>query len=291
MIKFHRHHTVKNTLIMLGKTVRDLFRPLRKTSSGEEIVIRKNELRIWRIGHATLLINFYGTTILTDPVFVKWIPYPRRIATLPYTIEDLPNIDIALISHAHLDHLNRPTLKKLASKTKTIILPRNCSDLIHGYGFDTIVELSWLSCYTEKETTFSCIRPLHWGQRFPWERKGRSYNAYVIEKDGKNLYFSGDSGYGEFYEHVGHRYDIDVAIMGIGSYYPDRYLRNHQNPEQAVEACIDVRAEYVIPMHYEDFRLTVVPVLEPIERFRQAAEKRGVKDRLRILDNGESWTL
>ena len=275
---------------MLGKTMRDIFRPLRKVDS-EDIAVRDDEFRIWRIGHATMLINFFGTTILTDPVFVKWIPYPRRIAGLPYTIDDLPPIDIVLVSHAHLDHFNRPSLKKLAKKTKTIILPRNCSDLIHRYGFDTIVELSWFACHTENGATISSIRPLHWGQRFPWERKGRSYNAYVIEKNGKNVYFSGDSGYGPFYEHVGERHDIDVAIMGIGSYYPEPYLRNHQNPEQAIEACIDVKAEFVIPMHYEDFRLTIVPILEPIHRFKRAAERRGVEHRLRILDNGASWAF
>jgi len=286
----HRHHTLKNTLTMAWKTLKDILKPLKKVGA-EKIVVKDNELRIWRIGHATLLINFFGTTVLTDPVFVKWIPYPRRIVDLPYKIEDLPDIDIVAVSHAHLDHLNRPSLKKLAEKSKTIILPRNCSDLVHEYGFDNTVELSWFSSHTFKGATVSSIQPLHWGQRFPWERKERSYNAYVIEKDGKAIYFGGDSGYGPFYKQVGHRHNIDVAIVGIGSYYPTPYLKNHQSPEQAIEAARDVSAEHIIPMHYEDFRLTVVPILEPIYRFKKAAQKQGVEEKLRILDNGRSWVL
>jgi len=290
MFKFHRHHTVKNTLIMTWKTLRDLFTPM-KTVESEKIEIKKDELRIWRIGHATLLINFFGTTILTDPILVKWIPYPRRISRLPYHTEDLPEIDIVAVSHAHLDHLNRPSLKKIAHKSKTIILPENCSDLTHKFDFDNTVELSWDSCHSVDGTTVTAIKPMHWGQRFPWERKGRSYCAYIIEKNGKSVYFGGDSGYGPFYGEVGENYDIDVAIIGIGSYYPTPYLRNHQNPEQAVDASIDLKASYIIPMHYEDFRLTVVPIFEPLHRFKRAAEERNVIEKVRILDNGKSWSL
>jgi L-ascorbate metabolism protein UlaG (beta-lactamase superfamily) len=290
MFKFKRHHTVKNTAVMTWKTLRDIFRPLRKVKS-EKIVIKEDEMRVWRIGHATVLINFFGTTILTDPVLVKWIPYPRRITDIPYKVEDLPDIDIVAVSHAHLDHLNKPTLKRLGKKSKNIIIPKNCSDLVSKYEFDNTIELSWLSSHSIDGVTVYSIKPLHWGQRFPWEFKDRGYNAYVLEKKGKNIYFSGDSGYGEFYEHVGHRHDIDVAIMGIGSYYPDPYLRNHQNPEQAVDASVDIKADYIIPMHYEDFRLTVVPILEPIHRFKRAAEEKGVIDQVRILSNGKSWAL
>jgi len=290
MFKFKRHHTVKNTLVMTWKTIRDIFRPMRKVSP-EKINIKDDELRIYRIGHATLLINFYGTTILTDPILVKWIPYPRRISHLPYTIDDLPEIDIVAISHAHLDHLNKPTLKKIAKKAKTIVVPKNCTDLVEKYDFDNVVELYWHASVSDFDTTIYSVKPLHWGQRFPWEMKKRSYNAYIIEKNGKKVYFSGDSGYGPFYKEVGNKHNIDVAIMGIGSYYPDPYLRNHQSPEQALDASVDIQAEHIIPMHYEDFRLTIVPIFEPLYRFKKAAEEKEMTHKLRILENGESWIL
>ena len=248
-------------------------------------MIRENEIRIWRIGHATLLINFCGTTILTDPVFVNWIPYPRRIVGLPYSISDLPHIDVILISHAHLEHLNRSSLRRLVQKTSTIILTENCS------GFKKIVETTWNNIYKEESLSFSAIKPQHWGKRMPWETIKRGYNAYVMEKNGRSIYFGGDSGYAPFFKQIGERYKINVAILGIGAYCPDSFLKSHKSPEQAVDAMIDLKARHMIPMHYGDFRISLEPMSEPPERLAKAAQQKGVRKKIHILDNGESWAL
>lgn len=268
----------------------DGFTPIKKIAR-EEISIDPSEVRVWRIGHATMLINFYGTTILTDPVFTNWIPIPKRIVAPGIALNDLPNLDYILVSHAHWDHFSVPSLEKLADKTETLIVPKNCSDLVKHIPFKRVVELPWGEPFIDKQLTFNSVEPQHWGQRMPWEKVIRFYNSIIIEKNGKAIFFGGDTGYGPFFKEVGETYNIDIAILGIGSYCPQSFEYSHKNPEQAVQAMIDLGAKYMTPMHYGDIRLSLEPMSEPPIRLKAAAKKEGLESRIHILDNGKSFKL
>lgn len=276
--------------LLLTTGVADLLRPVLRLPS-EPIEIRPDELRIWWIGHATVLINLYGTVILTDPVLVNWLPWPRRIVTSAYTAEELPQLDYVVISHAHHDHLNRPTLRRLASKTKTIVVPRQCSDLIRTMGFREVIELDWQQQHTGPGMTVSSYEPIHWGLRYPWDRRNRGFNCYVFEKNGRTVFFGGDTAYGRYFTAIGQRHDIDVAILPIGAYDPPAFQRHHMTPTQAVRAFTDLKANVMIPIHHATFRLSLEPLEEPEQLLRQAAEHLGLIDRIKILQQGESFTF
>jgi len=117
----------------------------------------------------------------------------------------------------------------------------------------------------------------------------RYYNAYVIKKNGKEIFFGGDSGYGPFFKQVGKLFSIDIAFLGIGAYCPDSFQKMHKSPEDSLRAFIDLRADSMIPIHYGDFRLSLEPMDEPPKRLRAASKKKGISDRVHILENGESF--
>jgi L-ascorbate metabolism protein UlaG (beta-lactamase superfamily) len=295
MINQHKPHKSAQPHLLAKLILRwllDHLKPMKRVAQPERLENENGGIRVWRIGHATLLIDFYGSMVLTDPVMVNWIPFPRRVVACPYSYDEIPRLDLILVSHAHFDHLNRPTLKQLAHKTKTIVIPKNCSDLVEGLGFKDIVEVDWNHQIVRGEISIHAVRPEHWGQRVQWEKTKRHYNVYVMERNGKRIFFGGDSGYGPFYKEIEKRHgSIDIALLGIGAYFPDRLLRVHQNPEQAVNALLDMNATHMIPMHYNDFRLSLEPFDEPEERLRKAAERERIADRIHILGHGRSITI
>jgi len=274
---------------MLKSGFLDAMQPLQKVDLSEKIEINTNEMRIWYVGHATVLINFFGTTILTDPVLVNWIPFPRRIVAPGYRAHEIPHLDYILVSHAHFDHFNKPTLKKLAQKTNTIVIPHQCSDLLFGLGYNNIVELNWGISIQKENVTIHAVKPQHWGRRIPWENVVRHYSSYIIEKNGVGIFFGGDSGYGPFYKKVEEKFDIDVALLSIGAYSPPSFRKMHKNPEDALRAFSDLQAKHMIPIHFGSFRLSLEPMEEPPALLATLAEEQSITNRVHILKNGESF--
>lgn len=234
--------------LMATCNVVDALKPMRNVK-GSPIIVRSDEFRVWALGHATIFLNFYGTTIITDPVLVNFLPWPRRIVSAPYTVDDLPRIDYAVISHAHFDHFNLPTLRALALKVQTLIVPPGCHGLVRKYAFRNVLELSW-----EKEIHDNrgfCVRALrvaHWGQRYPWDKEKRGFNGYLFTKHSRSVFFAGDTAYRTYFKEYGRRFHIDIALLPIGSYQPEGFLRNHLSPEEALQVFLDLKASYMIPL-------------------------------------------
>jgi L-ascorbate metabolism protein UlaG (beta-lactamase superfamily) len=159
----------------------DLVTPIKKIEAVDP-EIKPDKLQVWMIGHATMLINFYGTTILTDPVFGSWLPFPRRKTAPGLQLEQIPPLDFILKSHSHWDHFHLPSVKQLADRTTTVVVAKNCSDLVAGMDFDQVVELNQGQIHQAEDITITTYQPHHWGQRLPWEKPQRGHNAYVIEK-------------------------------------------------------------------------------------------------------------
>ncbi|TSC82089.1 MAG: metallo-beta-lactamase family protein [Parcubacteria group bacterium Gr01-1014_20] len=267
-----------------------LFKPIRKAPK-EEIVIKSNEIRIWALGHATVLINLLGKTILTDPIFSNWLPpFIRRSVAYPFEVSELPPIDYLVISHAHLDHFHKKSLRLLAPKTANLIIPSRCLDLIRGMEFKNVVELGWGETY-KKEVTIHTFKPRHWGFRYLWEKEERGYNAYLFENNGKSVFFGGDTGYGDLFKKVSSKYSVGFAILPIGAYNnPPTFRPNHMNPEDALQAFKDLKAKHLIPIHWGNFKLSLEPINEPAGILGNLAKLGNIEDRVHILENGKSFS-
>jgi L-ascorbate metabolism protein UlaG (beta-lactamase superfamily) len=255
------------------------------------------------IGHATVLINFFGVKILTDPVFSDRIGLnfaglftigPRRLVLPALTMEELPPIDLILLSHAHMDHLDLPSLERL-DPTIPVVMAQNTTDVLYRTDFRMIYELDWGEWAETRGVRIEALEVTHFGWRYPWERDrsggyadGRSYNAYLLSRNGRHILFGGDTSYNEHFLSLRERgITVDLAIMPIGAYDP--WIRVHANPEQALAMSDHCNARHILPIHWRTFRQSDEPLLEPIERLRRAAGSR--QDRIVIDDIGQTWAM
>jgi L-ascorbate metabolism protein UlaG (beta-lactamase superfamily) len=245
---------------------------------------------VW-IGHATILLRMAGMTILTDPVFANRVGLdlglmtggPRRLVAPALSIRQLPEIDLLLISHAHFDHLDRPTLSRLP-KAMPVITAHHTTDLIHDLGFASVTELRWGESMMIGPLKITAQEVVHWGARTFFDLH-RGFNAYLLEGAGRRVLYGGDTAYHEGFKSIGAGGKVDLAALGIGAYNP--YLRAHANPEQAWAMGEMAGAEQVLPMHHSTFRLSHEPDREPLERLLTAAGKE--VDRVAIREIGGLW--
>ncbi len=255
------------------------------------------------IGHSTILINFYGTTILTDPVFSTRIGLnllglaslgPKRLVEPALSIKELPPIDLILLSHAHMDHLDLRSLEQL-NRSIPIVISNNNVDVIDGLSTEEVHEIDWGEKVTVREVEIEAVQVKHFGWRWPWEEdrsrgnwNGRSYNAYLLKKNGKYIFFAGDTAFQDYFRPIGERgLVIELAMMPIGAYDP--WIHNHCNPEQAVTMADQLRARFILPMHWGTFIQSDEPELEPIERFKKALV--ATPERIALESHGQTWSL
>ena len=213
-------------------------------------------------------------------------------------MEDLPAIDAVLLTHAHMDHLNRPTLRRVARATKRLtgrgpvaVVPTGVEDLVKGLGFSEVRTLDWWG-ETEVAGLKTTLTPCkHWGARM-FADTHRGYGGYVIEGGGHTVYHSGDTAYFPGFAEIGRRLGpVDVALMPIGAYFPDSYRAVHTSPEEGLQGFVDVGAERMVPMHFGTFRLGREPMEEPPVRLMAEARRRGLEDRVRVLAEGETMVV
>ena len=318
MIKIKRRNFIKRGLAVLVSTV--LLPPFflnRVNSFGKEKLSsadfkptpeqwKENEINIAWIGHSTMLINFYGTIILTDPVLFERIGLyffglvfgPNRYSLPALEFDEIPKPDLVLLSHAHMDHMDYKTLVSLTDKFPGMIdciTAYNTSDVISDLEWKSLSELDWGE---EKEVLgirFKALEVKHFGWRFPWEKDrskgymidGRSYNAYLIEKNGKRILFGGDMAFSDKLVNVLGK-PVDIALMPIGAYNPWKY--NHCNPEEAlIMASEQTGAGYFIPMHCNTFKQGVEPIEEPLTWLMNSSGKYNLKVGLKNI--GSTFTL
>lgn len=241
------------------------------------------------IGHATILLRVGGMTILTDPVLGSRVGVglglltagPRRLVGPALSIAELPSIDLILISHAHFDHLDRPTLARLPKRIPIITASRT-SDLVTDVGFRRVRELRWGEAMTlPGGVRISAHQVHHWGAR-TFHDTHRGFNAYLIEAGARRVLYGGDTAYHEGFRELGR---VDLAIIGIGAYDP--YVAAHATPEQAWAMADHCRADRILPMHHSTFRLSYEPTAEPMERLLAAAGRD--PDRVAVREIGGTW--
>jgi L-ascorbate metabolism protein UlaG (beta-lactamase superfamily) len=249
------------------------------------------------LGHATVLVNFFGVKILTDPTLFPRIGIrlpgftigPKRLTAPALTIHELPKIDIILLSHAHFDHFDLRTLHQFDDSTKVVTAPRT-RDLLRWTRLRDVTELRWGERTSIKTSAgrvdIAAFRLKHWGARMQRDDY-RGYNGYVIEREGHRIIFGGDTAMTDSFSELRKNGRIALAIMSIGCYNP--WIRTHCNPEQAVQMANDAGAEFIMPVHHQTFRLSFEPFREPLERFEAALHQ--TPERIALREIGETFVL
>ncbi|MBB6176433.1 L-ascorbate metabolism protein UlaG (beta-lactamase superfamily) [Anoxybacillus tengchongensis] len=249
---------------------------------------KEQTLLTW-VGHATFIIQINGLTIVTDPVWAKRLGTVRRLTDPALSIDDIPPVDIVLISHSHYDHLHFSSIKQLKGNP-LILVPSGLRSSFLKRGFERVVECCWWETVVEQNVSFTFVPAQHWSKRTLFDTNTSHWGGWVIEtKDKPTFYFAGDSGYFRGFRDIGERFRIDYALLPIGAYEPEWFMGpQHVTPEEAVQAFIDCQAKTFIPMHYGTFPLADDTPKEALERLYAEWERRNLpNEQLRVLKLGE----
>jgi L-ascorbate metabolism protein UlaG (beta-lactamase superfamily) len=254
-----------------------------------------NALTLAWLGHSTVLLNFYGIHVLTDPALGSRIGLslgiriagPKRYVAPGLSFTELPPIDVLLLSHAHFDHMDLPSLRGFAPGTCTITA-KVTRDVLAGTRLRHVTELGWGEHTTFRnskgELELEAVEVKHWGQRWPSE-VARGYNGYILRREGKSLLFAGDTALTPRLAELRGRGPFEAAIMPIGAYQP--WIWNHCTPEQALEMANGAGARHIVPVHHQTFRLSEEPMTEPLERLQLALQRE--PERLALRRVGETF--
>lgn len=261
----------------------------------------RSEPTLTWVGHATFLLQVAGLNVLTDPVFSRRVsPFtfagPERLAPLGLTLDELPAIDLVLISHNHYDHLDEAAVKVLARAhpQATFVVPLGVKQWFTARGISPVVELDWWQAATVGEARVTVLPAQHFSGRGPHDRNATLWCSLLLEVAGKKVYFAGDTGYSADFTDIGQAYPgIDLALLPIGAYEPNDFMRSvHVNPEEAVKIFKDLGARHAAAMHWGTFRLTLEPLDEPPQRLAQALDAEGIsRERFFTMQHGETRDL
>jgi L-ascorbate metabolism protein UlaG (beta-lactamase superfamily) len=246
--------------------------------------LKPGQVALTWIGHASFLIQFDDLNVLVDPNFANWLFLLKRIKRSGLRIEDLPPIDLVLLTHAHYDHFHKPTLRRLPHP-KIGVMPWGVGDLAHNLGFARIIELDWWESFGQRDWKVTLTPSKHWGARTLHDHH-RGYGGFVLEHQGRKIYHAGDSAYFEGFKEIGQRFAPDVALLPIGAYHPESFRQVHMGPDEAVRAFKELQAQWLVPMHYGTFKLSFEDLDEPPRWLRQLAHEQGISQKVRILDEG-----
>jgi L-ascorbate metabolism protein UlaG (beta-lactamase superfamily) len=256
-----------------------------------------DEVIITWLGHSTLLIKTGGITILTDPVFSKRASMtsffgPKKFNyTVDYKLEELPPVDIVIISHDHYDHLDYQAIKYLKKTVKKFFMPLGVGSDFERWGVDPekIVELDWWKSVKYDNLELVATPTRHFTGRKLNDRFKTLWCGWVIKTDKKSLYFSGDSGYWDGFKEIGEKYGpFDFTMIECGQYSP-YWPFIHMAPEESVQAAIDLKSKAAMPIHWGKFRLSLHSRYEPPTRFKAKAELENLL--ITIPKIGETFSL
>ena len=260
-------------------------------------VVAAGEVGITFIGHSSFLLQIGGKNVLVDPVFAKRLVVLRRQRRPGLLVRELPPIDLVLITHAHMDHLNLPSLRWVVRATRRlrrlapeIVVPRGVEDLVERFGFARVHRMQWWEERQVQGLKVTMTPCKHWGARI-FNDTHRGYGGYCVADGLTKIYHSGDTAYFDGFKEVGRRLKPDVALMPIGAYFPDTYRAVHTSPEEAVRGFVETGAELMVPMHFGTFPLGREPMEEPVERLNVEAQRLGISGRVRVLEEGETMRL
>jgi L-ascorbate metabolism protein UlaG (beta-lactamase superfamily) len=234
--------------------------------------LRSQSLAAVWLGHAGVLLALEGRLILVDPVLsarigVRLGPLvlgKSRLEPAPLAPEDLPRADLLLLTHAHFDHLDRPTLRALAHPRTVVLTARRTRRLVPR-GFGAVIEVDWNQVHERLGLRIEAIRPAHWGARAIVDR-ARGFNSYLIEAEASRVLLAGDTAATDAFDALG---AVDLAVFGIGAYDP--WIHAHATPEEVWGMFHRLGGRWLMPMHHSTFQLGDEPPEDPMRRLLAAA--------------------
>ncbi len=248
-------------------------------------------LRATFVNHSTVLLQTSGVNILTDPVWSRRVSPvqfagPQRHRAPGIRFEDLPPIQLLLISHNHYDHFDVPTLKRIAATHRPVVFcPLGLAAPLRRLGFADVHELDWWQSQPWHGLRVHCVPAQHFSARTPFDRNRTLWCGWVIESERGNIYFAGDTGFSDVFSALRQRFEsIRLALLPIGAYEPEWFMGPvHMTPEQAVEAREILGALTAMGIHFGTFALADDGETDPMDRLRHALSRRE--------DGSHFWTL
>ena len=251
-------------------------------------------LTVADLGHSALLMDWYGVRVVSDPTLFNRVGLsigslltigPHRHTAPPLAPAQLQNLDVILITHAHMDHLDLPSLRVLP-KNAAVIACSGCGELIRPLGFSDVRELRWGEHTEIKGLSVTAMGAKHWGVRWPPIGRAYGYNSYLLERGGTRMLLACDSAYTPLFNTLA-PHPPDIAAFSIAAYDP--WIHNHANPEQVWTMFQQTHARYLVPIHWGTFRLSKEPMDEPMRRLLAAAGPE--VNRVVIRQIGAAWSL
>ena len=246
----------------------------------------KNEDYVAWIGHATFLIKLGNTTIITDPLFSKnagpLIFGPKRYVSPAIKLNEIPKIDLFLLTHNHYDHLDYSTIRSFPYKESRVLTPLKLSKYFIRNGFKHVNELDWYDeIKINDDIKVTLLPAVHWSKRTLTDTNKTLWGNFLIEYKNKRIFFGCDTGYGNIYKKLGQQFGpIDLTFINIGAYdFRPMFNKSiyHATPEEALNIAQDLKSNKVIGMHWGTIVLSLEPIMEPPIRFKNTAEKYNFK--------------
>ena len=233
------------------------------------------------IGHATFLIKLGDTTIITDPVFSKnagpLIFGPKRYIEPALKLNEIPKTDLFLLTHNHYDHQDMSTIRRYPYKNSKVLVPLKLGRYFTNYRFKDVNEMDWYDEIKVNDLKITMLPAVHWSKRSLTDTNKTLWGNFLIEYDGKKIFFACDTGYGNIYKELGEKYGpIDLTMINIGAYdFRPMFDRSiyHTTPEEALNVARDLKSKKVLGTHWGTFVLSLEPIMEPPKRFKENAEK------------------
>ena len=256
--------------------------PTQKVDFSKIINAKPDELKVTWIGHSSQIINIDGKIILADPIYENKTVFmgPSRYnGDVPFNMEELPDIDLVVISHNHYDHLNSTTIETIHPKVKQFITPLMVGAELENMGVprEKITELDWWEEITIFDEFLIALTPAqHFSNRGLFDKDETLWGSYVIQGPHHKIYFSGDSGYSESFKQIGVKYGpFDYTFLECGA-YDERWHAMHMMPEETAQAHLDLKGKILQPIHWGTFDVALHAWYDPMVRISKAADSLGI---------------
>lgn len=273
---------------------KDLTKVIEQAANKDPVALANNhtKLSITWIGHSTFLIQLNGLNILTDPVWANRMGVQKRMTKPGLTLDELPPIDVVLISHGHYDHLHFSTIKQLKGNI-TFFVPIGLKSLFKKKGYKQVVEANWWESFIYAGKGFHFVPAQHWTRRSIFDTNTSHWGGWIVEdpETNRSVYFVGDTGYFKGFKAIEEKHDIDIVLMPIGAYEPEYFMSvSHINPEDAVKAFLELKGNHFVPMHYGAYRLADDTGPEALDRLLAEWKRLELdEEKLSALKIGETF--
>ncbi|WP_283131909.1 MBL fold metallo-hydrolase [Enterovibrio norvegicus] len=260
----------------------NVFEIIKAYFTAEQLLNEESDV-VYRLGHSSVIMKLDGKLVMADPVFseraspVQFLG-PKRFHDTPISLEALPDIDVVVISHDHYDHLDKHSVKTLASKVGMFLVPLKVGQVMRDWGVsaEKITELDWWESETVNGIAYTLTPTQHFSGRGLTDRDSTLWGSWVIKSSENNVYFSGDSGYFKGFKEIGDRFGpFDLTMIETGA-YNTLWSHIHMFPEQSVQAHVDLKGKVMMPIHNSTFDLSMHDWDEPLEKSLRIATERGV---------------